>query len=69
MIEKYTNKQIDSLVECGAAKHIGKRDYIGEPVDTIGIAKGKRGVTRLLLIGVNTRKLYAITDEDMLMRY
>lgn len=69
-MEQYTKKQIDNLVENAATKYISPRhNWPSESLDLIDISKGKHGLARLLFIGIQSRKLYAVTDESIASTY
>lgn len=66
-MEKYTQKQLRNLVKTGAAIDVsrakGTKD-IPEGYSQIGYANGIYGCSGMLLKGVETGKLYAVTSRS-----
>ena len=65
-MEKYTNKQLKSLVICGGAVDVTyakDRREIPESYTQIGYASGLYGCSGMLLRGCDTGKLYAVTSR------
>ena len=65
-MEKYTIKQLKSLVNSGAAvdvTHSSKRSDIPESYTQIGYASGLYGCNGILLRGCTSGKLYAVTSR------
>ena len=65
-MEKYTNKQLKSLVSSGAAidvTYAEKRSDIPEHYTQIGYASGIYGCSGMLLKGCDTGKLYVVTSR------
>lgn len=63
-MEKYTQKQLRDLVKQGAAvdvTHASDQNAIPELYTQIGYAAGIYGCSGLLLKGLSTGKLYAVT--------
>jgi len=65
-MEKYTIKQLKSLVNSGVAidvTHAKKRSEIPESYTQIGYASGLYGCSGMLLRGYTSGKLYAVTGR------
>ena len=65
-MEKYTNKQLKSLVSSGAAidvTYAKERTDIPESYTQIGYASGIYGCNGMLLRGYTSGKLYAVTGR------
>ena len=65
-MEKYTIKQLKSLVKSGAAidvTYAKKQSDIPEHYTQIGYASGLYGCSGMLLKGCDTGKLYAVTSR------
>lgn len=65
-MEKYTIKQLKSLVNSGAAidvTYAKKKSEIPESYTQIGYASGIYGCSGILLQGVTTKTLYAVTSR------
>ena len=65
-MEKYTIKQLKSLVNSGSAIDITfakKQSEIPESYTQIGYASGLYGCNGMLLKGCDTGKLYAVTGR------
>ena len=65
-MEKYTNKQLKSLVSCGAAidvTYAKKQSDIPENYTQIGYVSGTYGCSGMLLKGCDTGKLYVVTSR------
>ena len=65
-MEKYTIKQLKSLVNSGAAIDVTnakKQSEIPESYTQIGYASGMYGCNGMLLKGCDTGKLYAVTGR------
>ena len=65
-MEKYTNKQLKSLVSSGAAIDVtgaSKQSEIPEHYTQIGYASGIYGCNGMLLRGYTSGKLYAVTSR------
>lgn len=63
-MEKYTQKQLRALVKSGAAIDVTNAHdskAITEPYKQIGYTAGLYGCNGMLLQGMNTGKLYAVT--------
>lgn len=63
-MEKYTQKQLRDLVKQGAAVNVtnaSDQSAIPERYTKIGYAAGMYGCSGLLLKGLSTGKLYAVT--------
>ena len=67
-MEKYTIKQLKSLVSNGAAVDVtysSKKSDIPESYSQIGYAAGLYGCNGMLLRGCTSGKLYAVTGRTM----
>lgn len=65
-MERYTQRQLKDLVKTGAAKdvtHAHDRAEIPENYRQIGYAAGVYGCNGMLLQGMETGQLYAVTDR------
>ena len=65
-MEKYTIKQLKSLVSSGAAidvTYASKQSDIPENYTQIGYASGLYGCSGMLLQGLTTKALYAVTSR------
>ena len=65
-MEKYTIKQLKSLVNSGAAidvTYAKKQSEIPENYTQIGYSAGLYGCNGMLLQGVTTKALYAVTSR------
>ena len=65
-MEKYTIKQLKSLVSSGAAIDVtgaSKQSDIPEHYTQIGYASGLYGCSGMLLQGLTTKALYAVTGR------
>ena len=65
-MERYTIKQLKSLVNSGAAidvTHAKEKSEIPEIYTQIGYASGLYGCNGMLLKGCDTGKLYAVTSR------
>lgn len=68
-MERYTKRQLKDLVAQGVAKDVtnatdkNRHEMIPEAVTQIGYASGIYGCNGMLLKGLETGKLYAVTDR------